>query len=99
MTRLEIPTFSGPVTAIAINEWLLTYFKRFELFKQDTGKSDTDQKVLIDHAGDKLDFNGDTHDLADWWRNTESGSIKSWDDFKEELMTQALGSNWLSDAV
>jgi hypothetical protein len=93
MTRLEIPTFSGPVTVIAINKWLLTCFKRFELFKQDTGKSDTDQKVLIDHAGDKLDFDGDTHDLADWWRNTESGSIKSWDDFKEELMTQALGSN------
>ncbi|KAF7181191.1 hypothetical protein CNMCM7691_000320 [Aspergillus felis] len=104
MSKLELPAFSGPLTATAMNEWLLRCKQEFEVFQLDypsfaypNGSRD---RFLIVHAGNKISDNGVTHDLADWWRSTEISNFNNnWDEFKHQIMAQSLGSHWLAHTL
>ncbi|KAF7181193.1 hypothetical protein CNMCM7691_000322 [Aspergillus felis] len=104
MSKLELPAFSGPLTATAMNEWLLRCKREFEVFQLDypsfaypNGSRD---RFLIVHAGNKISDNGVTHNLADWWRSTEISNFNNnWDEFKHQIMAQSLGSHWLAHTL
>ena len=97
MSALDLTTFDGPLTAVAINEWLNKCEMRFKVYNEDNPGRKLSQIQLVDRAGLKIKDEGVTHDLSDWFANT--GDFKSWNDFKARLKDQALGAHWLAHAV
>ncbi|EED12705.1 conserved hypothetical protein [Talaromyces stipitatus ATCC 10500] len=94
---LDLPTFSGPLTAVALNEWMQKCFVKATHYMNDNKIAEKNE-FLVAHIGDKISDDGDTHDLADWYQSS-GYLIRSWEDFREAVMTQALGSQWLARAI
>ncbi|KAF2793894.1 hypothetical protein K505DRAFT_375005 [Melanomma pulvis-pyrius CBS 109.77] len=100
MSSPTVPAFSGPITAVEINEWFLKCEKAFKSW--DLQHSKTEDKVStqnkVNIAGNAISSSGDTHDLADWW-DDEGDNITIWEDFKDKLKEKALGAYWRDFAL
>lgn len=97
MVDVTVPTFNGPLTAVEVNEWLLSCekaFKRYDL--QHTDKLSSELKANL--AGGAISRDGATHELADWWDNY-GDDITTWDAFKDEVKEKALGAYWKTSAL
>jgi hypothetical protein len=91
-----LTSFSGPLTAVAINEWFLRCEKKFAAWDSQTSSKLTDtQKVQL--AGDHISPDGATHELSDWWNNLDSNI--TWRDFKDAFKSEALGTSWRARAL
>lgn len=100
MTSLNLPEFNGPITAVGINEWLKKCEKKFQLWDENNQNNQSNQlkdQQKADSAGDKISSEGVTHDLADWWANTDD--ITTWAGFKEGIKVEALGPDWRARAL
>lgn len=92
MSTLDLQPFSGPLTAIAINEWLNKCENKFQLYDNDHPAAKLSEQQKVDHAGDKIADNEVTHDLYDWFSGAKD--IKAWNIFKDQLKEEALSADW-----
>ncbi|KAL4876145.1 hypothetical protein BJY04DRAFT_200463 [Aspergillus karnatakaensis] len=99
MSPPSLLQFNGPITAVALNEWLqrcvLALTTYMDDFETSAAKRDA---YMISHTGTKISKDPPTHDLADWFVD-DGSDMQSWDAFREALMVQALGPDWLIQAV
>jgi hypothetical protein len=91
-----LTTFSGPLTPVAINEWLLGCEKKFLAWESQNSKSLT-EVVKVQLGGNHISADSATDDLKDWWN--EADPIATWAEFKDLLKLQALGPDWRARAL
>jgi hypothetical protein len=84
--------FCGPLTAVKINEWLLTCESTFGSWDAQHQGSELSDERKVRIAGNQIFPHGLTSDLRNWWNDTDD--ITTWAAFKEGIMEEALGSDW-----
>lgn len=95
MVKLE--KFHGPLTAIALTEWLNDCDMNFEEWEDDNGKELTD-KQKVSAAGHSFSntATSPSRDLALWWEKNHAAIHKTatWDKFVDMVMERALRPRW-----
>jgi hypothetical protein len=96
MATVDVPKFSGPLTAIALTDWLERCDKKFRTYNSQTSTPLKDE-AKVNYAIDAIEDNDVTHDLVDWCvRNTNN---TTWIAFTNAIKDEALPSDWLVRAL
>ena len=90
-----ISPFNGPITDMAISEWLSGCEDTFENWEdENTGKKLSDHQK-IHAAGNSISKAAPTRALSVWWTtNRTTLEKKKWNDFLDSVKEKALGSGW-----
>ncbi|KAL2837618.1 hypothetical protein BJX68DRAFT_249652 [Aspergillus pseudodeflectus] len=83
--------FNGPLEPLLIARWLDT---SEDIFK-DEASAPLEEKEKIHAAGRAINASGDTESLRNWFTENRSELEEmSWNEFKDALNDQALGTGW-----
>ncbi|KAL4786806.1 hypothetical protein BJX76DRAFT_354807 [Aspergillus varians] len=92
---VTVEQFSGPITNLAIAEWLSRAEDIFESYEDDNDGKTLTNKQKIHAAGTSITKNATTDKLHSWWTmNRRKLESSTWDGFRDAVKDKALGSGW-----
>lgn len=90
-----VDNFSGPLTDLAIAEWLSRCEDAFDSWEDDNTPKKLTDKQKIHAAGKAIVKNTTTDKLLSWWTmNRKKLETATWDGFRDSVKEKALGSGW-----
>ena len=90
-----ISPFNGPITDIAIAEWLSGCEDMFEDWEDENTPKKLSDKQKAHAAGNSISKAAPTDRLSSWWTTNRTDlEKKKWNDFRDSIKEQALGSGW-----
>lgn len=90
-----IKDFNGPITDMAISEWLSGCEDKFEDWEDENSPKKLLDKQKVHAAGNSISRTTPTDKLASWWTTNRTDlEKKKWNDFRDFVKEKALGSGW-----
>lgn len=90
-----IKDFNGPITDMAISEWLSGCEDKFEDWEDENSPKKLSEKQKVHAAGNSISHTTPTDKLASWWTTNRTDlEKKKWNDFRDSVKEKALGSGW-----